>query len=81
MNKIKMTILVLSLISFFSTLSSCNGQNNSKTPEERIEIGVTVSQLDETIWVIYQYNTNNLLFGMAEGGIYRFNGKSFEKQF
>ncbi len=30
------------------------------------------------IWSIYN---NNLLFGMADGGIYKFNGKSFDKMF
>jgi len=26
-------------------------------------------------------NKNNLLFGIADGNIYKFNGKTFEKQF
>lgn len=33
------------------------------------------------IWTIYKDNKNNLLFGMADGSIFRFNGKTFEKQF
>jgi hypothetical protein len=33
------------------------------------------------IWTIYKDNNNCLLFGMAEGNIYKFNGKTFEKQF
>lgn len=76
-----MTLYTFLLISFFSTFTSCNGQNNSKTPEELIEIGVTVSQVDKTIWTIYKDNNNNLLFGIAEGGVYKFNGKTFDKQF
>ena len=31
------------------------------------------------IWTIYKDKNNNLLFGMAEGGVYIFNGKSFDK--
>jgi len=33
------------------------------------------------IWTIYKDNKNNLLFGMADGNIFKFNGKTFEKQF
>jgi ligand-binding sensor domain-containing protein len=33
------------------------------------------------IWTIYTDNKNNLLLGMANGNIFRFNGKTFEKQF
>ncbi|WP_333875789.1 ligand-binding sensor domain-containing protein [Flavobacterium sp.] len=33
------------------------------------------------IWTIYKDNKNNLLFGMADGTVFKFNGKAFEKQF
>lgn len=33
------------------------------------------------IWTIYKDNKNNLLFGMADGKVLKFNGKNFEKQF
>jgi hypothetical protein len=33
------------------------------------------------IWTIYKDNKNNLLFGIADGNIFRFNGNTFEKQF
>ena len=33
------------------------------------------------IWTIYKDSKNNLLFGMADGNIFKFNGKAFEKQF
>lgn len=35
----------------------------------------------QMIWTIYKDNKNNLLFGMADGNIYKFNGNAFEKQF
>ena len=33
------------------------------------------------IWTIYKDNNKNLLFGMAEGNVFKFNGRTFEKQF
>lgn len=33
------------------------------------------------IWTIYKDNKNNLLFGMDDGKIFKFNRKAFEKQF
>ena len=33
------------------------------------------------IWTIYKDNNNSMLFGMADGNIFKFNGKAFEKQF
>lgn len=33
------------------------------------------------IWTIYRDNSNHLLFGMANGNVYVFNGKSFDKRF
>ena len=33
------------------------------------------------IWTIYKDNSNNLLFGMENGGVYKFNRRSFEKTF
>jgi ligand-binding sensor domain-containing protein len=33
------------------------------------------------IWTIYKDKHKSLLFGMANGNIFKFNGKSFEKQF
>lgn len=35
----------------------------------------------QMVWTIYKDNTNRLLFGMANGGVYTFNGKSFDKTF
>ena len=35
----------------------------------------------QMIWNIYNDNNDNLLFGMADVGIYNFNGNSFDKKF
>ena len=70
-----MTLLSISLISFFTTFTSCNGRDNSKTLEESIEIGVTISPLDKTIWVIYQDNNSNYWFGSKENGVFYYDGQ------
>jgi ligand-binding sensor domain-containing protein len=35
----------------------------------------------QMVMTIYKDNNNRLLFGMANGGVYKFNGKSFDKSF
>jgi ligand-binding sensor domain-containing protein len=35
----------------------------------------------QMIWSIYNDRSNHLLFGMASGGVYRFNGMSFDRVF
>jgi ligand-binding sensor domain-containing protein len=80
MNKIKMTLLAVSLISFFTTFTSCNGQNRSKSKEEETTtIGVTVSQIDKTIWVIYQDKKSNYWFGSKENGVFYYNGQQIKQ--
>ncbi len=75
-----MTIFIITLISFFTIFSSCNGQNNSKTQEEKkTEIGVPVSQLDNTIWAIYQDKKSNYWFGSKENGVFYYNGKQLKQ--
>lgn len=67
------------LICFFSTFSSCNGQNNSKTQKEKtIEVGVTVPNLDKTIWAIYQDKNTNYWFGSKENGVFFYNGQQIK---
>ena len=75
-----MTLLAVSLINFFTTFTSCNGQNNSKTKEEKtIEIGVTVTQLDKTIWAIYQDKSSNYWFGSKENGVFYYNSQQIKQ--
>ena len=35
----------------------------------------------QMVYCIYKDNNGNLLFGMATGGVYKFNGKSFERKY
>jgi ligand-binding sensor domain-containing protein len=61
MNKIKLTLLPIFLVSFFVSSS--------------IDTGVTVTQLDKTIWTIYQDKKSNYWFGSKENGVYYYNGQ------
>ncbi len=56
-----MTLLTIFLVSFFVS-------NN-------IDTGVTVTQLDKTIWTIYQDKKSNYWFGSKENGVYFYNGQ------
>jgi ligand-binding sensor domain-containing protein len=80
MNKIQMILYTILLIIFFSTFTSCNGQNNSKTQQEKIiEIGIPVPSLDKTIWAIYQDKSTNYWFGSKENGVYYYNGQKIKQ--
>jgi ligand-binding sensor domain-containing protein len=61
MNKMKLTLLTIFLVSFFVSNS--------------IDTGVTVTQLDKTIWTIYQDKKSNYWFGSKENGVYFYNGQ------
>lgn len=74
-----MTLYSILLLSFFSTFTSCNGQNKPKVQQEKpVEVGVTVSSLDKTIWAIYQDKNTNYWFGSKENGVYFYNGKQIK---
>jgi ligand-binding sensor domain-containing protein len=69
------TIYFIFLASICSTFSSCSGQQTFSTPEKSVEIGITVAQLDSTIWTIYQDKNSNYWFGSKENGVYYYNGQ------
>jgi ligand-binding sensor domain-containing protein len=64
MNKIKLALLPIFLVSFFVSNS--------------IDTGVTVTQLDKTIWTIYQDKKSNYWFGSKENGVYFYNGQQLK---
>lgn len=71
-----MTLYTILLLSYFLILTSCSGQNNSETQDDKTsEIGVTVTQLDNTIWTIYQDKNSNYWFGSKENGVFYYNGQ------
>jgi len=61
MNKVKMMLLTIFLVSFFVSNS--------------YDIGLTVTQIDKTIWTIYQDKKSNYWFGSKENGVYYYNGQ------
>ena len=61
MNKVKMMLLTIFLVSFFVSNS--------------YDIGVNVTQIDKTIWTIYQDKKSNYWFGSKENGVYYYNGQ------
>ncbi|MBT8300117.1 MAG: hypothetical protein KJO63_02180, partial [Maribacter sp.] len=76
LNKILWKIPLLIGISI--VFSSCNGKNssqNSKAPEKAITLGKTVSELDQSIWVIFQDLDSDFWFGSKENGVFRYNGR------
>lgn len=75
-----MTLYTILLISFFSTFTSCNGQNNSKAGQEKtIEVGVIVPGIDKTIWAIYQDKNTNYWFGSKDNGVFFYNGQQIKQ--
>lgn len=60
-------------------INYCNTQQDWKLLIETLEISDKLSK--PMIWTIYKDNKNNLLFGMQDGNIFKFNGKAFEKEF
>ena len=56
-----MMLLTIFLVSFFVSNS--------------YDIGVTVTQIDKTIWTIYQDKKSNYWFGSKENGVYYYNGQ------
>jgi ligand-binding sensor domain-containing protein len=80
MNNIKRALHAILLLSFVATFTSCKGQNNSKTLDEKtIEIGITVLGLDKTIWAIYQDKKSNYWFGSKENGVFYYDGQQIQQ--
>ena len=56
-----MMLLTIFLVSFFVSNS--------------YDIVITVTQIDKTIWTIYQDKKSNYWFGSKENGVYYYNGQ------
>jgi ligand-binding sensor domain-containing protein len=72
------TLLLLSILTVFT---SCNGQYQ-KTVDIKSEqtfkttAGDTVSELDKTIFIVFQANNNDYWFGSDGQGVFRYDGKT-----
>lgn len=74
-----MTIFSILLFSFITTFTSCDGQKNAKTLQEQaIDVAVTVSSIDQTIWAIYQDKNTNYWFGSKNNGAYFYDGQQIK---
>lgn len=72
------TLLFLYILTVFS---SCNGQNqkavNIKSDQtNKTFTGDTVSELDKTIFVVFQAKDKNYWFGSDGHGVFRYDGKT-----
>ena len=75
-------IKIILLIFVLSTFLSCNGQVKSeqKIAENKTnELGKSVLQLDNRIWVIFQDSKENFWFGSNGVGIFHLNGKDLKQ--
>ena len=73
-----MKAIDLILLTLLTIFSACKGQYNSqnqKVIENPKPIGKLASQLDLTIWNIYQDQQANFWFGSKKNGVYRYDGK------
>jgi len=73
------TILLVNIMMVMS--ASCNGQrtsqkDNSTLASSALAVGDTVSELDKTIFIIFQDKNNNYWFGSDGQGVYRYDGKT-----
>lgn len=71
------TILFILIIA----LTSCNGQNTKSSPiaAKKVlndSIGEVVSDIDSSIWYIFQDKNNNHWFGSNGQGVYKHDGKT-----
>lgn len=83
MNTIIFFGIAFHAMALLTILTSCSGQDNSTVAnrtitEQELSIGIgdTVSELDQTIWIIFQDKNNHYWFGSDGQGIYRYDGKT-----
>lgn len=74
----KVSLNILLIIGITIILSSCNGQHKihqSKDTPSNTTLGKIVTELDPTIWSIYQDQQSNYWFGSKNNGVYCYDGK------
>jgi ligand-binding sensor domain-containing protein len=75
------SVKIILLIFVSSIFHSCNGQVKSEhkqTETKTLEIGKTVSELDNQIWKIFQDSKGKYWFGSNGKGIYRLDGNELK---
>ena len=76
-----MKLYILLLLSILNVFTSCNGQNQKAVDikseqTKKTIVGDTVSELDKTIFIVFQANNNDYWFGSDGQGVYRYDGKT-----
>lgn len=77
-NMIKIVLIVLVSTVFISCKEQVKTETN-QTKVDTLEIGNTVSELDDKIWNIYQDSKGNYWFGSNGKGVYHFDGKKLKQ--
>lgn len=77
-----MTLNGILLCSILTVFTSCTGQvkNAESIADATMSVGNIVSEIDKSIWVIFQDKKYNYWFGSNGKGVYCFDGKNL-KQF
>ena len=76
------SIKIILLVFVSSTFLSCNGQAKSEhiiNKNRATELGKSVLQLDNKIWVIFQDSKENYWFGSNGEGIFYLSGKDLKQ--
>ena len=76
-----MKLYTLLLLSILTVFTSCNGQNQKRVDikseqTKKTIAGDTVSELDKTIFIVFQANNNDYWFGSDGQGVFRSDGKT-----
>lgn len=76
-----MKLGLLFLLSILSVITSCNGQNQKSVnilseQAKRTFVGDTVSELDKSIFIVFQANNKDYWFGSEGQGVFRYDGKN-----
>jgi ligand-binding sensor domain-containing protein len=79
----KMRLITLLFTSILFVLTSCSGQTSSQAKNSMLNdhnhnlaIGDTVSELDKSIWIVFQDRNDHFWFGSDGKGVYRYDGKA-----
>lgn len=65
-----------------TVFTSCNGQVKQveSISKKTVDLGNVVSEIDKSIWIVFQDRKNNYWFGSNQNGLYRYDGNEI-KQF
>jgi ligand-binding sensor domain-containing protein len=76
-----MNVHALLLCSILTIASSCHAQVKYAdiSPGMTGSIGKVVTEMDKSIWVIFQDRKNNYWFGSNGNGVYRYDGKTLTR--